>query len=285
VLEGVVALWVAAVCVAVVVGAVPAAAGLLIVLAVLVPYVVILGVRHDRLSRLGLPKAWARWLTSAIAEEEQELETAIHPRRGRARDAVIAAGAVLVVVTASIAMEQTASRLGARHGVPEIVVGGLILAAVTSLPNAVAAVYLARRGRGAATLSTAMNSNALNVAAGLLLPATIVGLGAPSTSATLVVLWYLGLTVLALGCAYAGYGLLRGEGVLIICAYLAFAGLILTNAYSSTVGMLLGTALPVVLGAAVASWMMRRPGRAQKPRQPSSRPTTTDTPTRSRSSS
>jgi hypothetical protein len=114
-----------------------------------------------------------------------------------------------------------------------------------------------------------MNSNALNVAAGLLLPATIVGLGASSTSATLVVLWYLGLTVLALGCAYAGSGLLRGEGVLIICAYLAFAGLILTSAYSSTVGMLLGTALPVILGAAAATWMMRRRGR---PRRPQTRP-------------
>ena len=50
-----------------------------------------------------------------------------------------------------------------------------MLAAVTSLPNAVAAVYLAGRGRGAATLSTALNSNALNVIAGLLLPAAIIG--------------------------------------------------------------------------------------------------------------
>jgi cation:H+ antiporter len=265
VLESTVALWAAAACVAVVIGAIPAAAGLVIVLAVLLPYLVILGVKHDRISRLRLPETWARWLTDAIAEEEQELEVAIHPRRGRPPDAVIAAGAVLVVVGASIAMEQSASRLGARHGVPEIVIGALVLAAVTSLPNAVAAVYLARRGRGAATLSTAMNSNTLNVAAGLLLPATIVGLGASSTSATLVVLWYLGLTVLALGCAYASSGLFRGEGVLIICAYLAFAGLILTSAYSTTVGILLGTTLPVILGAAAATWMMRRRDRARRP--------------------
>jgi cation:H+ antiporter len=276
VLEAVVALWVAAACVAVVVGAIPAAAGLTIVLAVLVPYLVILGVKHDRISRLPVPETWARWLTGAIAEEEQELEVAIHPRRGRPRDAVIAAGAVLVVVGASIAMEQSASRLGARHGVPDIVVGGLVLAAVTSLPNAVAAVYLARRGRGAATLSTAMNSNTLNVAAGLLLPATIVGLGASSTSATLVVLWYFGLTVLALGCAYASSGLLRGEGVLIICAYLAFAGLILTSAYSTTIGMLLGTALPVILGAAAATWMTRRRNRARTPQTPPRRAPTTE---------
>ena len=55
-------------------------------------------------------------------------------------------------------MERAASALGTRFAVPEIVVGGLVLAAVTSLPNAVAAVYLAARGRGAATLSIAATS-------------------------------------------------------------------------------------------------------------------------------
>jgi hypothetical protein len=49
-------------------------------------------------------------------------------------------------------MERTASTLGARWAVPGVITGGIILAAVTSMPNAVAAVYLARRGRASATL-------------------------------------------------------------------------------------------------------------------------------------
>ncbi len=53
------------------------------------------------------------------------------------------------MVGASVAMELTASKLGARHHVPEIVIGALVLAGVTSLPNAVSALYLAIRGRGA----------------------------------------------------------------------------------------------------------------------------------------
>ncbi len=77
---------------------------------------------------------------------------------------------------------------------PQIITGGVVLAAVTSLPNAVAAVYLAARGRGAAMLSTTLNSNTLNVTAGLLLPATIIGLGAPSVHSVLIAVWYLGLT-------------------------------------------------------------------------------------------
>ena len=80
-----------------------------------------------------------------------------------------------------------------------IVVGALVLAVVTSLPNAVAAVYLAMRGRGAAVLSTALNSNALNILAGLLIPTTILGLGAPSGQTTFIAASLIvAMTVLAL---------------------------------------------------------------------------------------
>ncbi len=254
-LEGVVAVWVAAVCVSVMVGVLSPGLGLGLVVAVIFPYLVVLGVRHERLGRLGLPASWVRWLTSAVVEEELELEVAIHPRRGGTGDAVVAGVALLVVIAASVAMEQAASKLGARHGISEIVVGGLVLAAVTSLPNAVAAVYLAGRGRGAATLSTAMNSNALNVAAGLFLPGTIVGLGPSSAATTLVAAWYFGLTVFALASAYIGRGLRRGQGALIICAYLAFVGLVLTSAYSSPVGMLLAIALPVAIGIVIVTFV------------------------------
>ena len=252
-LEGAVALPIASVCLVVVVGALPPAVGLALVSAVLVPYLVVLGLPGERLGRLGMPPAWARWLAGAVAEEELELEPAIHPPRGRLSDVVAAAAAVLVVVAASVAMEQTASTLGTREAVPEIVIGALVLAGVTSLPNAVAAIYLARRGRGTATLSTAMNSNALNVAAGLLLPATIVGLGPASGSGTLVAAWYLGLTAFALGLAYHGRGLARGPGLLILCAYASFVGVLLATAYPSRSGVLVSIAVPAALGLALAS--------------------------------
>jgi Ca2+/Na+ antiporter len=145
-------------------------------------------------------------------------------------------------------MEQSASTLGTRHAIPEIVVGGLILAGVTSLPNAVAAIYLAGRGRGAATLSTAMNSNALNITIGLRLPGAIIGLGEPSRSSTFVAAWYLGITLFALGFAFSDRGLRRGHGVLIIAAHLTFVGLLLGSAESTSSGMLLGIAVPAVLG-------------------------------------
>ncbi len=229
-LGGAVALWIAASTLAVVTDACSPLAGLLLVTAVLVPYIVILAVRHERLARLRLPAPWTGWLIAAISEEELELEVAIHPRRGHARDALLAAGAVAVVVGASIAMERTASELGTRHDVPAIVVGALVLAGVTSLPNAVAAVYLGMRGRGAAVLSTALNSNALNIFAGLMIPTTLLGLGPPSGQTTFVAAAYLAMTVLALVLAYLHRGLRRRAGLVIIAAYLAFAVTLVASA-------------------------------------------------------
>ena len=229
-LEGVVALWLASVCVLTAVGVLASGTGLALALTILVPYAILLGLPPGRLSRLRLPSGWTRWLARAIREEELELEEAIHPRRGGVADVWLAAAAVLVVVGASVGMEQAAARLGTRLAIPGGILGGLILAAVTSLPNAVAAVYLAARGRGAAVLSTAMNSNALNVTVGFLAPATILGIGRWSAQTALVAAWYAGLTVVALAAGFAARGLRRSHGVVIICGYLAFVGVLVASA-------------------------------------------------------
>lgn len=229
-LEGTIALVLAGVTVAVVTGGLFAGGGLAVALVVLAGYGVVVALPPGRLRRLGLPKPWTRWLIRAIHEEEAELQEAIHPLPGHGRDVIVAGAAVAVVIAASVLMEQAASRFGARHAVPQIIIGGLVLAGVTSLPNAVAAIYLARRGRGAATLSTALNSNALNVAIGLLLSGTILGLGATSGQSILVAAWYLGLTALVLGCAYATRGLIRAQGAVILLAYVAFVVVLVTTA-------------------------------------------------------
>jgi len=221
-LAGVPGVWVAVVCLLAVGAVVSPTAGLVLAAAVLVPYAAVLGMRRARLERLRLPPRWTRWLVAAIHEEETELAEAIHPRRGTWRDALAAAGALIAVVGASTLMEVAATDAGRRYAIADIVIGGLVLAVVTSLPNAVSAVYLARRGRGAAVLSTALNSNAINVVAGLLIPASIAGLGPRSGPDTLVAAWYAGLTVLALALAYRGRGLGRGPGAVIIAGYLAF---------------------------------------------------------------
>jgi cation:H+ antiporter len=227
-LAGAVALWIAGVALLLVLGVVSALGALLLGLAVFVPYLFLLGMPDGWFRKL--PERWAGWLSSAITEEEQELHEALDPSRGRRRDAAIALAATVVVVGASIAMEQTAAKLGDHHHVPAIVIGGIVLAAVTSLPNAVAGVYLAMRSRGPAVLSTSLNSNAINVLAGLLIPTTFVGVAAPSPQTTFVAASYAAITLLALIFAYTRRGLARAEGVAIVGAYLLFAAILIAIA-------------------------------------------------------
>jgi Ca2+/Na+ antiporter len=260
-LGGVVGTWIAVACLVTVLGLISPAAGLIAVLAVLLPYLAILGAGHARLQRFALARRWETWLAAAVTEEEQELEEVIHPPHGRGRDFAIAAAALVIVVVASVTMERAASLLGTRFAVPEIITGGVVLAAVTSLPNAVAAVYLAARGRGAAMLSTTLNSNALNVTAGLLIPATITGLGPPSADSVLIAVWYLVMTLASLAFAYRDGGVSRVTGALIIGAYLVFLGSLLATAHSASPDPRLTVIPLVVVAAGAAAGLARRPGR------------------------
>ena len=271
-LGGVVAIWIAAACLVTVLGLIPPAAGLIAVLAALLPYLVALGAGHARLQRLALARRWEAWLAVAVTEEEQELEEVIHPQPGRGRDVAVAVAALVVVVVASVTMERSASLLGTHFAVPEIVTGGVVLAAVTSLPNAVAAVYLAARGRGAAMLSTTLNSNALNVTAGLLIPAAITGLGPPSPQSALIAVWYLVMTLASLGFAYRDSGVSRATGALIIGAYLVFLGSLLASAHSAAPDPRLTVIPLVVVAVGAAVGLARRPGRERRRERTRERP-------------
>ena len=223
-LTGGISLWVAAACVLVVFGDLPPVVGLAMVAAALGPYAYLAGSRRVRQGR----SRAGRWFTLAIREEDLELHPALIPGSKRL-DLTVTVLALVVVVGASVVMERSAQSLGARFSVPNIVVGGLVLAAVTSLPNAVAAVYLARRGRGTAMLSTALNSNALNIAFGQLLPAAVVGLGVTTTREVVVALWYAGLTAVVLLFAYRDHGLRRHTGMVVLVAYALFVVVIVVT--------------------------------------------------------
>jgi cation:H+ antiporter len=222
VLGGVVALWIAVWCVVAAFGGVNPLIALILASSVLVAYLVALGLRRGALNQLPLPRRLTSWLSLAINEEEDELIQSIRPSRGRPVDVVVAIVALIVVVLASVAMEHGATSLGHRFHISDAVIGGLVLAAVTSLPNAVAAVHLAMKRRGAAALSTALMSNNLNVIAGLLIPGAFVGLSRPSFAGDLTALTYLILTGLVLIVAFVGRGLSRRAGSTLIAFYAIF---------------------------------------------------------------
>ena len=219
ILGGFVAMWVALCCILTVTAVLSIIEGLFLAAFVLVSYVVVLGLRRQVLAQLPLPQRWLTWLSSAVDEEELELAAAIRPPRGRPIDALAATVSLIIVVFSSIVMERSGSEVGHHFHLADVVIGGIVLAAVTSLPNAVAAIHLASKGRGTAALSTALNSNNLNVVIGLLIPGAILGLAAPSSAGTLTAASYVALTGLVLAVAYVKRGLSWRSGLLVITGY------------------------------------------------------------------
>ena len=143
VLGGTVAMWVAIACLGSVAGVVGPLIGLLLVLVVLVPYVVVLG-GHGRVSAgPGWPSPWSAWLASAINEEELELEEAVRPERQTKR---CGCGRRCPGSRGGGQRRDGAGRIDARAALRGSRCRGrwARLGRGDQLPNAVAAVYLAR---------------------------------------------------------------------------------------------------------------------------------------------
>jgi cation:H+ antiporter len=99
-----------------------------------------------------------------------------------------------------------------------------VLAALTSLPNLWLALHFARRHRGTALFSSAMNSNSINLLGGLMIPALFFGLAAARGSLPYFT-WLIALTLLAVLAPLPRSRLSRVAGALIIAIYLVYAGL------------------------------------------------------------
>jgi cation:H+ antiporter len=230
VLEGFSALGVAGCAVALVHGDLGGVAAASVTLAVFVPYVAF----SLWPSRVPLPGVCRRWLARAVKEEREELSQAqpvTTTVAGRAELSMVGLSLVAVIAASGV-MERAASQAGSALRLPQAIVGGVVLAAVTSLPNAVAAVQLARSGKGPAVLSEAMNSNTINVVGGLVLPAAAGGLalGASGAAGSFAGASYVAMTLLALGIAYRSRGVGRRGAAALIGAYGAFlAGMVLVS--------------------------------------------------------
>ncbi len=252
VLSGAVALAVAADCVAAVAGGLSPPWALAMALALVVPYGLVLAQRPERLAQgRGAPRLRAA-LARAVADEALEAKAALVPTGRTRHDLAVALGALGVVIVASSAMERAAAALGQRWSLPGILVGGVVLAGVTSIPNAVAAVYLALRRRGAAVLSTALNSNTVNAVAGLLIPGVVAGV-TRAGAARYVAWWYLALTLVGLAFCALAPGLSRARGAAIIAMYTAFVTslVFVTSLGDSVAGNVAGPLFVAALALAV----------------------------------
>jgi cation:H+ antiporter len=225
-LNGGVALAVTALAAALVLGAIGAVAAMVLLAAVLAPYMFLLSIRPARIARI-VPVAPVRnFLVAAVREEVRDLRTGeVAPKASR-RDLAVLAAALAAIVLGSVGMVHAATDLAGRWGVSDVIVGTLVLAALTSLPNLLTAVRLALHGRGAAVVSESFNSNSLNVLAGIAIPSLALSLGSATGLVTFSMWWLVGMTAVAIALTYSGRGLRRAEGGVIVALYVAFAAVI-----------------------------------------------------------
>lgn len=167
-------------------------------------------------------------LRRALQEETSELDEFVPPTAATNWDVLVALGAVAVVVGASAVMEQSGTTLGTRFHLSAIVVGGLVLAAITSIPNVVAAVYLARRRRPAALISEASNSNTLNVLFGMAIPVVMAGAHFAGSADVMIGTFYASLTFVAYAAIWTLKGMRRPMGFVLILGYLCFVAVAVT---------------------------------------------------------
>ena len=131
--------------------------------------------------------------------------------------------AVAAIVLGSVGMVHSAIRIGHAAGMPDALVGALLLAVLTSLPNAYTGVRLGVAGRGSALVSESMNSNTINLVGGLAVPALFVGVAGSGGLERADGVWLLAATALALVLLWPHAGIRRAGGALLVGSWIAFA--------------------------------------------------------------
>lgn len=132
--------------------------------------------------------------------------------------------ALAAIVGGAIYTARTAIQLWSDAGLPRPVLGGLVLAVLSSLPNAFTSAQLARRGRGAAVMGETIGSNTINIVVGVGVPAWIFGLGHVRFASRLELWWLIAMTAATALLALPDGRLGRRRGLLLIGGYLAFVG-------------------------------------------------------------
>ena len=195
-----------------------------------IPYAAVLWLRRGQLAKWPLPFRWTEFLASASSEckqhgreiqedAEENNPSAGHPATGKA---LWSAGfALVLIIGGSIGLVHTTTQLTSGW-LPRALLGPLVLAGLTGIPNVYTATRLAMRHRGGAVLTEAMNSNLLNIVAGLAIPSLVFGGMSLSRTGAVDTIWLLGLTIAATAVAAWRRGLGRVEGAAVIAAYLGF---------------------------------------------------------------
>jgi cation:H+ antiporter len=213
-LEAFVGLWLLAVMLAVVAGGLAATAGGVLVALVVVPYVALLALGR-RLARR------SRFIRRSFGEPHRP-ERSLDSRREVTGAVAVLLLALCLIVAGSVGAVRAATDLARAWSVPEALVGVTVLAILTSLPNAWTGVRFGLQRRGSALMSETLNSNSINVVAGLAVPTALGTLTAFSGLAIFDLAWLIAMTAAAVVLFGKRGGGGRSAGALLIVLYAIF---------------------------------------------------------------
>jgi cation:H+ antiporter len=181
-----------------------------LVAVILVPYLVLLGLGPGR-----SPRSLRRF----FGEPHRPDHVLAHGEKLLV-PALTLLPALAIIVAGSTGMVDAALRLAHRWSVPDVLVGIVVLAILTSLPNAFTAVRLALQGRGSALVSETLNSNTVNLVFGISVPALFIAVGSTSALTGFDLGWLLlmNAAVLLLLARMGGVGRSGGAAILLLYA-------------------------------------------------------------------
>jgi cation:H+ antiporter len=203
----------------VVAGGLGSTVGVVLVAAVVVPYVALLAAGR-RLARI-LPLAESRFVEASFGEPHRR-QRGVDSRREAAGVVVALLLALVLIVAGSVGAVRAATDLADAWSVPEELVGVIVLAILTSLPNAWTGVRFGLQQRGSALMSETLNSNSINIVAGLAVPAALGSFGAFSRLSVFNLAWVMGMTAVAVVLFGRRNGAGRRAGASLILLYAVF---------------------------------------------------------------
>lgn len=197
---------------------------------VLVPYVFLLLCGPAWLSRVRVAGRLVEWVAGVLAYR-QPVEPRAATRADPARHLLaLAVLDVALIVAGSAGMVQAALALGDRWRISGAVLGVLILAPLTSIPNALTAVRLGLARRGSALVGETFNSHTINLVAGVSVPALFIGVSRISALGRFDVAWLVAMTAVCLFLLARPGGLRRPGAAALISLYAAFVAVHLVAA-------------------------------------------------------
>lgn len=206
--EGALCIAITVVAAAVLLRWLPAAVGVVLALAAVVPYALWL--------RKAEREALAQHPSPSASDSAPESTRATHHLLG------LIVVDVALIVGGSFGMVEAALSLGSRWGVSEALLGVLILGPLTSIPNAATAIRLGLAGRSTALVGETFISNAINLGVGAIIPALFVSVTHPSGTAKLEVAWVVAMTLIAVALLARKQGIRRPEAAALVIMYAGF---------------------------------------------------------------